>query len=170
MTQRSAVAELESFSEEEAATAVYGGDRPTPIYEAPANLVRYSRPHEGSVVAPLPAGSLGQPLRTESGVQLLSTASAALAASPEPGAPPAPEPNAAGELHEGEFFDSAPRYSTTSVRPPTVLSLPPPRHQPSRTRRVLAKLLFGVAFAGVLTLLGYEVSVATGFNVAALLR
>lgn len=177
MTKRGAVAELESFSDEEAATAIYdGGDRPTPIYEAPANLVRYSRPHEGSVVAPLPTDSgiqprsidTGAPVRTYSGVQPLGLHSEMQA----PATPPEPvaEPAAAGEAHESEFWDSAPRYSTTSLRPPGPASLAPPRHQPSRTRRVLAKLLFGVAFAGVLTLLGYEVSVFTGVSLSAFLR
>ncbi len=76
-----------------------------------------------------------------------------LAATPAEAAEP-PEP-------EREFWESAPRYSNTSVRPAAPPSLAPsPRG--SRPRRVTAQVLFALLFTGVLALGAYELSTLYG--------
>ncbi len=139
--------DYEMFPSEEAITRA-GGDRPTPIFHAPSQLRHFD---EVMSVPPAPveaAPTTSQPYLT--------------AVSMEPGA--------AEELvnqvaAEDEFWQSAPRYSTTSVRP---LSLSPPaqaRPEPSRVRRFAVKALFIGLFSGVLALLAYEVSVLTDAGV-----
>lgn len=119
------VGSIEQFSEEEAPTVAYAGDRPTPDYRTSTRLLRLA----GALAPQDPQGSDAEP---------------AQAAATE-------EPN------ESAFWDTPPRYSTTTLRPAAQVSLPP-APQPSRSRRVLAKLLFSVLLLSVLTLLGYEVS------------
>jgi hypothetical protein len=66
-------------------------------------------------------------------------------------------------VRESQFWNSPPRYSTTSVQPVAMLSLAP-RHRPSRLRRFAAALLFLALFSAVLALLAYEVSVVFGIS------
>ncbi len=70
---------------------------------------------------------------------------------------------------ESDFWTSGPRYSRTSARPESALSLPPGA-QPSLLRGVLTKLLFVTLFSAALALLAYEASIVVGFSWPALLR
>jgi hypothetical protein len=81
------------------------------------------------------------------------------------------EPQAAAELvhqveAEDEFWESAPRYSTTSLRPLSLAPSPQARPEPTRARRLAVKVLFVALFSGVLALLAYEASVVTGVTFA----
>ena len=55
---------------------------------------------------------------------------------------------------ESEFWDSEPRYSTTSTLPIPPLSLPP-QPQPSLRRLIFARLLFLTILLAVLAPLAY---------------
>jgi hypothetical protein len=73
------------------------------------------------------------------------------------------------EPRESDFWNSGPRYSTTSAYPELALSVPP-RPRPSLRRRVLTKLLFTVLFSAVLLLLAYEASIVFRFSWVELYR
>lgn len=68
-------------------------------------------------------------------------------------------------LHENEFWETPPRYSDVGAAPMLALSIAP-RSEPSRLRRVMAKLLFVTAFSAVLALLIYEVSIVFGISLS----
>jgi hypothetical protein len=76
---------------------------------------------------------------------------------------------ATSELHssaegrtESEFWDSPPRYSTTSTLPLPPLSLPPVP-QPSLARLIFARFLFVVILFAALAPLGYAAAVQLGW-------
>jgi hypothetical protein len=122
--------DIERFSDDESATAIFP-DRPTLAFRPSAGL-----------------------LHSAGGITEAAPGAPAPAACTEP-----PHMELADAEKEAEFWDSAPRYSTTSVRPPPEVTLPPPR-QPNRSRRVLARVLFSALFLGAIGLLGYEASMA----------
>lgn len=128
--------DYDTFSPQEAVTRACG-DRPTPVFNAPADLRYFD---DMASVPPEPVShppTASQPYLT--------------AVSMEPGA--------AEELLnqvENEFWESEPRYSTTSIRPLSLAPEPEPGATPSRTRRAGVKLLFVGLFSGVLALLTYE--------------
>lgn len=139
-----AMGDYEMFPSEEAVTRA-SGDRPTPIFHAPSQLRYFD-----DVMSVPPAR---EDAATTSSQPHLTAVSM--------------EPNAAQELlnevgAENEFWDSAPRYSMTSVRPMSLAPAAPTRAQPSRVRRLTVKLLFAGLFSAVLVLLTYEASVLTG--------
>jgi hypothetical protein len=141
--------DFDQFPPEEAVTRAGGnGDRPTPVFHAPAGL-RY---FDEMVSAP-PAPAETSDLASQPTLSAVSM-----------------QPSAAEELvkeveGESEFFDSAPRYSMTSMRPMSLapaLVAPP---APSRLRRHSVKFLFVALFSGVLGLLTYEASVVFGVSI-----
>lgn len=140
--------DYDMFPSEEAVTRA-GGDRPTPIFHAPSQL-RYFDDLTSEPPAPVAADP------TASQPQLTAVSM---------------EPHAAEELvnevgAEDEFWQSQPRYSTTSLRPMSLSPAAQPRPEPSRGRRLGVKLLFVGLFSGVLALLTYEASVVTGVTFA----
>jgi hypothetical protein len=140
--------DFDQFPSEEAVTRVGGnGDRPTPVFHAPPGLRYFD---DVASVPPSPAA--GNQLASQPSLSTVSML-----------------PSEAEELvkeveGESEFFDSAPRYSMTSMRPmslaPALVAAP----APSRLRRYSVKFLFLVLFSGVLALLGYEASVVFGVS------
>lgn len=139
--------DYEMFPSEEAVTRA-GGDRPTPIFQAPSQLR-----HFDEVMSVPPAPVDAAPITSQPCLTAVSM-----------------EPGAAAELvnqvaAEDEFWESAPRYSTTSIRPLSLAPAPETRPAPSRLRRLAVKSLFVGLFSGVLALLAYEVSILTDVSV-----
>jgi hypothetical protein len=139
--------DYEMFPSEEAVTRA-GGDRPTPIFHAPSQLRYFD-----DVMSEPPAPVEAVPTTSQPYLTAVSM-----------------EPHAAERLvnqvgAEDEFWESAPRYSTTSLRPMSLA--PAPRApEPSPARRLAVKFLFAALFSGVLALLAYEASVVTGVTFA----
>jgi hypothetical protein len=132
------------FPPEEAVTRA-GGDRPTPIFHPPSQLRYFD-----DLMSVPPAPVDVEPTTSQPHLTAVSM-----------------EPQAAEELvhrveAEDEFWESAPRYSTTSLRPLSLAPSPQARPEPSRMRRLAVKVLFAALFSGVLALLVYEASVVTG--------
>jgi len=76
---------------------------------------------------------------------------------------PAPSiPSSADAPSESEFWDSPPRYSTTSALPLPPLSLPPVP-QPSLRRLIFARFLFLAILLGALAPLGYAAAAHFGW-------
>ena len=134
------------FPSEEAVTRA-GGDRPTPIFHPPSQLRYFD---DVMSVPPAPVD-----VRPTSSQPYLTAVSM--------------EPAAAEELvnqlaAEDEFWESAPRYSTTSVRPMSLAPAAEACPEPSPARRLAVKFVFLGLFSGVLALLTYEASVVTGLT------
>jgi hypothetical protein len=133
--------DYDMFPSEEAVTRA-GGDRPTPIFHAPSQLRYFD---DLMSVPPAPVDAV--PTTSQPHLTAVSM-----------------EPQAAEELvrrveAEDEFWESAPRYSTTSLRPMSLAPSPQALPEPSRMRRLAVKLLFVALSSGVLALLAYEASV-----------
>jgi hypothetical protein len=120
--------DIEEFSDHESATAIFP-DRPTLDFRPSTRLLRFA----------------GGSLQADAGT-----------AAPE--AVSEPMPTEQVDQPESEFWDSQPRYSTTSVRPASELSLLPPPRRPSASRKILARGLFATLLLSALALLGYEAS------------
>jgi hypothetical protein len=140
--------DFDQFPSEEAVTRVGGnGDRPTPLFQAPPGLRYFD-----DVASVPPAREELSELASQPSLSAVSM-----------------EPSAAEELvkeveGESEFFDSAPRYSMTSMRPMSLAPALRASPTPSRLRRYAVKFLFVALFSGVLTLLTYEASVVFGVS------
>lgn len=133
--------DYDTFSSQEAVTRA-SGDRPTPIFNAPADLRYFD-----DMVSVPPEPLSHSPTTSQPYLTAVSM-----------------DPAAAEELvnevgAENEFWESAPRYSTTSLRPLSLAPAPEPRPAPSRLRRAAVKGLFVALFSGVLALLTYEAAV-----------
>jgi hypothetical protein len=130
--------DIEEFSDHESATAIFP-DRPTLDFRPSARLLRFAGgPGQADAGTPAPPAAVAEPSHTEQ----------------------------ADHQPENEFWDSAPRYSTTSVRPPPEPSLPPPPRRPSTSRKILARGLFATLLLSALALLGYEASKAYSIHQA----
>ena len=123
---------IERFSEDEAPTVAMR-DRPTPDFQTPARLLHFA---EAALPSQAEAPISGDRIHVADSVPV-------------------------GAADENEFWDSEPRYSTTSVRPAAPSSLLPAPPS-SRQRSPLAKVLFAALFSVVLALLCYEGSVLLG--------